>query len=665
MKTVVSLVAVLFFAFLLPTINAMPTDETGQTLPVACPVGIISPINRTYSSNMLTLNISTVAMVAANIYVSMTYSLDEKENQSIPLTTNARQNSFQAIITGSVALPTLSEGEHKIMVYAKYEINANPPHTATDQDNVYFTVNTLDPNASIDTTPPTITNISIENKTYRCTELPLSFNLNETVSWIAYSLDDQANRTLAGLYNPDKWGTQFDTTLKALSMGLHSIIVYVSDTSGNTGASNKIYFTLEPDFWTTKVPITQARTSLGVAVVSGKIYAICGFSSDQAKFLSVNEEYNPATDNWNTKAAMPTPRSGCAVTVCQNKIYVIGGQTEFFNGTNVASYETNVTEVYDSVTNTWTTKAPIPTNKVGFCANTVGDKIYIMSGSPNGNLNLVYDSVTNSWTTKLPIPTATYFPASAVLDGKIYLISGQGFGNQTTGLTQIYDPNSDTWSTGAPIPVSISQAAAGATTGIAAPKAIYVIGGSTEFFKPGENLTQVYFPENNTWTTASSMPTARAQLAIAVVNDTIYAIGGTNSRTPLSTSDQGSILLYVGLANNEKYLPLGYGTPDPNYQPLTQSSSIISSPTPVPLLTASPLPLKPPTPFASPTPSPSSFPLESQTQQPTASPNPTANNIQSSLTTTTIILGSIIATSVGVGLWIYLRKNEKMTKTLM
>jgi N-acetylneuraminic acid mutarotase len=70
------------------------------------------------------------------------------------------------------------------------------------------------------------------------------------------------------------------------------------------------------DTWTKKAPMHQARAGLGVAAVNGKIYAIGGTTASgsyppdifSGGFVGINEEYDPATDTWATKASMPTPR---------------------------------------------------------------------------------------------------------------------------------------------------------------------------------------------------------------------------------------------------------------------------------------------------------------------------------------------------------------------
>ncbi len=195
-----------------------------------------------------------------------------------------------------------------------------------------------------------------------------------------------------------------------------------------------------------------------------------------------------------------------------------------------------------------------------FAANVVvGDKIYAIS-----TYNDVYDPAIDSWTTKAAIPEPVAHSANAVIDSKIYVITGTHYGNEPQyyvpiNATQIYDPSTDKWSLGAPIPVSVASPAATATDGKNAPKAIYVIGGLT--LTPDQNgtiiyhpqtLTQVYFPANNSWGMGASMPTARYALAVGVLDDKLYAMGGSDARTA------------PDLATNEVYVPLGYGTVSQN-----------------------------------------------------------------------------------------------------
>ena len=286
-------------------------------------------------------------------------------------------------------------------------------------------------------------------------------------------------------------------------------------------------FAAEEDSWTTMEPMPTSRSSLGVAVVNDKIYAIGGVQSD------VNEEYDIAKNTWTTKMPMPTARGDFAIAVFQDKIYAFGGLTKSGQWTTEL---TDVNEVYDPETDTWTIKTSMPTPKAGLSASVVDDKIYLIGGftqaantthHPASNEVLVYDPIADAWTTTTSIPIATLDYATAVVDDKIYVISGvsSAYSDNLLNPTQIYDTETDTWSQGAPIPYPIQQAAAGATTGLAAPKAIYVIGGFTGFYWP-TNKNQVYDPEKNIWSSGAEMPTPLFDLSATVVDDLLYAIGG-------------------------------------------------------------------------------------------------------------------------------------------
>ena len=95
------------------------------------------------------------------------------------------------------------------------------------------------PKTPLDTKPPTVSIFSPENITYAVNNVSITLNVSEPPSWIGYSLDGQANVTIAE-----------PTTLTELSDGKHSLTVYANDTAGNTGASETIYFTIaqESDF---------------------------------------------------------------------------------------------------------------------------------------------------------------------------------------------------------------------------------------------------------------------------------------------------------------------------------------------------------------------------------------------------------------------------------
>lgn len=246
--------------------------------PLASGIYIRSPTNRTYTSSLLTLNASVTGLVASNIKRSMTYSLDGMPNNTLPTVIYSREHSFQATIVGTADLPTLSYGSHNVTVYAKHEVNDASmggvyysKYVHYSNSTVCFTISdSIPPDELI---PPVISNLSIENKTYNSTELLLSFNIDTTVSWLAYCLDNQANRTMAGFYDPNIWGNQFNKTLTGLSDGSHSLIVYANNTAGKTGASETVYFTVSTNS-EQKIPEFPSWTQLLIILLSVTMTAI-------------------------------------------------------------------------------------------------------------------------------------------------------------------------------------------------------------------------------------------------------------------------------------------------------------------------------------------------------------------------------------------------------
>jgi hypothetical protein len=149
-------------------------------------------------------------------------------------------------------LPKLAEGLHNLTVRVVFDYP--PPgwdepfefHTESES-TVYF---------RIDTVPQHISILTPENKTYMV-GVPLQFSIDETASWIGYSLDGQENVTVTG-----------NTNLLGLSVGQHTLTFYANDASGNPAASETITFTVADP-----LPIVLfAATCLTVGVVGVLLY---------------------------------------------------------------------------------------------------------------------------------------------------------------------------------------------------------------------------------------------------------------------------------------------------------------------------------------------------------------------------------------------------------
>ncbi len=439
----------------------------------------------------------------------------------------------------------------------------------------------------IDDNPPKIQIIQPNARTYNSPDVPLTFTVDRATSLITYSLDDQYNTTIAG-----------NTTLTGLSDHTHKLVVYAFDTAGNVGSSNVMLFIIRnqlipspspnstPYAWTTgpgswaEVAPLQLKFygTLGAAVVEGKIYFIGS---------NLTAQYDPKKDIWIEKTPCPVFIYGgnAEVAVCKGKIYVIGGK---------------LSEMYDPATDTWENRTIMPTERYGLDLCVVDGRIYVIGGAtpaPYGvtatsDANEVYNPKNDSWTKVASLPFAVTGYASVVLDGKIYVIGGYAGDPYEFALTQvqIYDPQTNQWAEGTPLQEPVTNAAAVVTSGVMAPKSIYVVGGNiinAGWYVRFSDHMQVFNPETGNWSFGAQMPTGRSKLALVNVDDVLYALGGTNVTLNVSVSNNASMaewqaawdtIASAEVHATEKFIPFGYGTittSDPSLSPtLSPSSSI-------------------------------------------------------------------------------------------
>jgi N-acetylneuraminic acid mutarotase len=456
-----------------------------------------------------------------------------------------------------------------------------------------------------------------------------------------YRLNTPGEYTFQLIY-PGETFTDYNIVFQPAKSEILSITVPAVEWANDSGS------------WTTLRSMSKPRTSLGAAVVNGKIYAMGGYEasgditssrSSTRTTLDLNEEYDPQTNKWTKKASMPTAMFSFAIAAVQGNIHCIG------NG---------VHDVYNPVSDTWTAKTPSPNPRDGAKATVVDDKIYLIGGTVSddsiasraraSNLNEVYDPTTDSWSAKAPIPVGFWGSSCALtaLDKKIYAIGA--LRDDDHNYNQIYDVQTDQWSYGASPPVLFygwsGGGTAAATTGEMAPKLIYLMSSVTA-------SNQVYNPKTDSWTIGKDLPIRRQNSAIAVVNDTLFVIGGNTFQFTYPDDTFGVFITVY--STNQQYTPIGYGEPDPTYQPPTPSPT----PTPSPSLT----PINTPTniPTNSPSPSPSNSAAGQPTIVPTESKKPDVDPSTGYVPNNLPLLLSVIAIAiivVAVGVLVYFKKHK-------
>lgn len=236
--------------------------------------------------------------------------------------------------------------------------------------------------------------------------------------------------------------------------------------------------------WSAVLSLPQKMDHVSAAEYDGKLYVIGGSFGSENNRSDKLYVFDPASNMWKEGKPMPTARSALTAAFIDGILYAIGGQD--FRGVQV-----NTSEAYDAKTNTWTSKTPMPTARHHLTSAVVDGKLYVFGGRTvssnsssswvNLNSNEMYDPISDTWTSKAPMPSnRSGLAASASADGKIYVFGGED-AITATAITfdnnEKYDPQTDKWTSEAPMPTARHGLAAAFDN---MSKRIYVIGGGIE-----------------------------------------------------------------------------------------------------------------------------------------------------------------------------------------
>ena len=220
------------------------------------------------------------------------------------------------------------------------------------------------------------------------------------------------------------------------------------------------------------------------ASVNGKFYVFGGSQDNFTKTFNFVEEYDPASNTWSSKAAMPTTRTASIAVAYKNEIYVFGG--DYFPPTANKGIHYKVVEAYNPAIDKWRKVTKLPQLRLLPAIAVVNDKAYVFGGADvadkiYGNVT-AYDFKSTKWKTSglTPLPTPRSFSfahAAPVLNGKIYLLSGVATQKTTPHLVT-----------------------------------------STQ--------VEIYDPASNTWQIGPALPQPSEWGATVVANNAIYVISG-------------------------------------------------------------------------------------------------------------------------------------------
>jgi N-acetylneuraminic acid mutarotase len=294
--------------------------------------------------------------------------------------------------------------------------------------------------------------------------------------------------------------------------------------------------------WTRLAPFPEPDEELYGVAAGGKMYVLGGFGGGKARGGVF--EYDPATDRWTKKKPMARPVHHQAMVEYQGKIYLFGGFVFPSSGGGWEPVD-NAWE-YDPVADSWKALAPLPMKRGSAVVAEVGGKMYLIGGATtvegskevaiNGGgparvltTNDMYDPVSNTWQSRAPMALGRNHAFAGAVNGKIYVIGGRTAHafitvSTNTDIVEEYDPATNMWSgLKAKMPTARSGGGWGTYGG-----RIYVAGGevSTPEVAGAFRAVEVYEPAANTWTKLPPMPMPRHGVAGAVLGNRFHLVSG-------------------------------------------------------------------------------------------------------------------------------------------
>jgi N-acetylneuraminic acid mutarotase len=286
--------------------------------------------------------------------------------------------------------------------------------------------------------------------------------------------------------------------------------------------------------WSSAASMATARSGHTTTLLgNGKVLVTWGsqIPGDARGALSSAELYDPVTNTWSSAGSMATARNGHTATLLNNgKVLVTGGSNDSGGSLLVLSSA----ELYNPVTDTWSSAGSMATARFIHTATLLGNgKVLVTGGRNNSGGSVsdlssaeIYDPESNTWSSAGSIAAVRAGHTATLLTNGKVLVGG----NDVSAELELYDPASNTWSAVASMPISHRAA-----TLLSNGKVLFAGGDTGGTIPITLSTAELYDPVANSWASASSMGSARSgPTATLLTNGKVLVAGGFISGNPYS-----------------------------------------------------------------------------------------------------------------------------------
>ena len=277
-------------------------------------------------------------------------------------------------------------------------------------------------------------------------------------------------------------------------------VLVAGGAAGDTAlASTEIYDPIS-NAWSVAGMLTGARTGHTATLLpSGKVLvageAVGSIALASAEPVSA-ELYDPVSNAWSTAGKLSSPRTGHTATLLPSGKVLVAG------GADVSA------ELYDPTSNAWSAAGTLASARTGHTATLLPSGKVLVAGGATGSTALasaeLYEPISNTWTVAGTLASArTGHTATLLPSGKV-LVAGGAAGNTALASAELYDSISNTWSAAG----TLAGARAGHTATPLPSAEVLVVGGAAG--DAALASAELYDPASNTWSAAGALGTARA-----------------------------------------------------------------------------------------------------------------------------------------------------------
>ena len=168
----------------------------------------------------------------------------------------------------------------------------------------------------------------------------------------------------------------------------------------------------------------------------GKVLVAGGGTNNPYDWTNIAELYDPATGTWSYTGNLTTPRRGHTATLLTNgKVLVVGGEygTDQF---------LNSAELYDPATGIWSVTGNLNSNQIQHSATLLANGKVLVVGFGTE----IYDPAAGTWSKTSEPNAIRNWPTATLLVNKKVLVIGVGSDINGTQIAELYDPETGRWS---------------------------------------------------------------------------------------------------------------------------------------------------------------------------------------------------------------------------